>query len=111
MRCLFQKLPDGRWRCEVCGDETKRVYGRAPTQSCAKPASPLPKEPCVHRGAETRRVASTICCGGEKTRIKVFACAVHGECTIGTKFQGIQCCASCGEYEGVATSMGTKEDV
>lgn len=82
MKCRFQ-LIDGdatpkRYRC-ACGNviasdkppETFRASCRKPK---AKPG------PCVHLGAETRRVGCPTCQG--TVQLKVFACAVHGECTL-----------------------------
>jgi hypothetical protein len=36
--------------------------------------------------------------------IKVFACSIHGECTIGKQLDGVKCCATCGDYEPAAKS-------
>jgi hypothetical protein len=32
-------------------------------------------------------------------RLKVFACVVHGECTIGKAIAGLACCACCPDYD------------
>lgn len=89
--------------CPVCGRTTLAVRGRL---SCCTPGSrpkPPKRDDCVHRGAELRRQECPTCCGG-KTDIKVFACAVHCECSIRTRLVGVAgCCDSrCGDY--VATS-------
>jgi hypothetical protein len=54
------------------------------------------KEPCVHKGEERRLVECPTCCGG-KTKVKVFGCAVHGECSLGA-VAGVRGCQSCGDY-------------
>lgn len=57
---------------------------------------PLPddkKVQCRHKGKELRR---EVCgpCGG-RVQIKVFECAVHGECTLAKKLPGKACCSGC----------------
>jgi hypothetical protein len=37
-------------------------------------------------------------------RLKVFACALHGECTIARSLTGVACCATCPDYESVRLS-------
>jgi hypothetical protein len=59
--------------------------------------SPLPMLPCVRRGPEVRRIACKTCQG--ITAIKVFACEIHAECTIGKQLEVVKCCAVCGDYE------------
>lgn len=54
--------------------------------------------PCVHLGAELRRVVCESC-GGKKTQLKVFRCELFQECTLGRKLDGIACCQTCGDYE------------
>jgi len=34
--CTFEKLPDGRWSCPVCGFQTKQVFDTAPRRNCTK---------------------------------------------------------------------------
>ena len=48
---------------------------------------------CIHRGRELRQVTCPGCCGG--TRLKVFSCAKHGECTIVKSVDGVACCKTC----------------
>jgi len=52
---------------------------------------------CRHRG-ETRREQECPTCRGV-VRLKVFACELHGECTIGRSLAGVACCATCPDYE------------
>jgi hypothetical protein len=53
--------------------------------------------PCDHLGAEVRREDCTGC-KGKRTQIKIFDCAVHGECSIGKKLDGVACCAGCKDF-------------
>lgn len=57
--------------------------------------------PCRHRGAEVRRQDCATCAG--KVLLKVFACAVHGECTIGRQHDATACCATCPDYQTETT--------
>jgi hypothetical protein len=50
---------------------------------------------CVHRGAETRRIECKSCKGTVK--LKVFACAVHGECMMNRSTKGVKQCAGCAD--------------
>ena len=54
---------------------------------------PPPPSPCVHLGEEVRRVGCGSCRG--KVELKVFRCAVHGECTLGKRAPEVKgCCES-----------------
>ena len=60
-----------------------------------KRARPLP---CVHLGNETgERVVCGSCLDSEgqptRTKIKLFACDVHGQCSLGMKLDGLACCS------------------
>lgn len=58
---------------------------------------------CSHRGAEIRQQECETCSGHQ--RIKVFACPLRGECTIGKKLPVIVCCAviaDCGDFSPTA---------
>jgi hypothetical protein len=62
-----------------------------------KPAPHVPRLPCRHLGPETRRQTCATCAG--KVELKVFGCAVHGECTAAKRTDGVKgCCEGCGEY-------------
>jgi hypothetical protein len=49
---------------------------------------------CRHRGEPTGELLDCPSCPAGKVRLRVFACAVHGRCTL-EKPGGVQCCASC----------------
>ena len=52
-----------------------------------------PDRACIHLGAQTGERPCPSCSSGG-VRVKVFACAVHGSCTI-AKNVGAQVCAVC----------------
>jgi hypothetical protein len=69
------------------------------TATPAKLKATVPKEQCVHRGKEPIRSEECGGCRG-KTQLKVFPCAVFGECTIAkphAKARG--CCKGCESYK------------
>lgn len=52
---------------------------------------------CIHRGPELWQAPCDTCGGG--VRIKVFACAIHGECQFEDKIVEIKCCGDCVDRE------------
>ena len=52
--------------------------------------------PCIHLG-EDLRLQQCESCGGN-IQLKVFACDIYKECTLGKKLEGLQCCAMCKDY-------------
>ena len=51
---------------------------------------------CVHRGERTS-AADGKCPQGIRC-VKVYECALHGQCTLARKIDGIACCAGCADY-------------
>ena len=60
----------------------------------------LPRGECIHRGLEMRNERCPSC--GGMVQIKVFACALHSECTLAKSLQGIACCRTCQNFEPAA---------
>jgi len=55
-------------------------------------------QPCRHKGTEVRRQQWATCSG--KVELKVFACAVHSECTAVKPADGVKgCCQGCPDYQ------------
>jgi hypothetical protein len=77
--------------CPRCGF---KAGGRDWKKNCAK--SPQITTSCIHLGSELRRVDCQDCQG--TVRLKVFACAIHGQCTLRKRLDGVKCCAACGDY-------------
>ena len=57
---------------------------------------------CIHRGDELRNELCPTCRGGVK--VKVFACGVFGECTIGKRMSQIACCSTCLAFDAAKMS-------
>lgn len=69
---------------------------------------PLPKWPCVHRGAQNGTAACGGC-GGKTLVLPVFTCTVHGDCTVERMSQkvGRACCKVCKERKAPETTLDT----
>lgn len=105
-----------KWRCTGCGltinvepshfpithcrirHEYPRgvIHGGKSLPAAAKQAQ-RPKTPCAHRGEETRLQECSTCKG--KTLIKIFACPIHGECSMSKPLAAITCCEACPDYQ------------
>jgi hypothetical protein len=58
---------------------------------------------CVHRADDATRTETCPTCSGT-VALKVFPCAVHGECTITRRVAGVAgCCATCTDRAPVST--------
>src|SRR6476469_4231182 len=76
--------------------------GQRPQSQPDLPSNTPPRLGCTHRGEELRREACQTCAG--KSEIKVFACPLHGQCTVGAshgkgRLPATACCADCRHYE------------
>jgi len=70
--------------------------GRGPGQGAVRQPQLVAPLPCRHLGESVRKEACRACRG--HVQVKVFACALHGECTLGRMLQGTACCARCPDY-------------
>jgi hypothetical protein len=94
-----------RWRCPQCGAECRARSDRPPTRHCPAALDPAVQKaiqtratvPCAHRGEVVRYEACRSCCG--KVEIKVFGCALFGECTIGAEVGKLPMCVACDRYQ------------
>jgi hypothetical protein len=99
VNCSYEKTPDGKlWKCQRknCGHETlvRPHHKAAPRrQNCGGAKSAYR---CQYLGSLDSEKECDSCQG--KVRIKLFACAVHGQCSIGKALHGIATCSSCQDY-------------
>ncbi len=63
---------------------------------------PQQAAPCRHRGKMVRSEVCPSCRLG--VRLKVFSCAVHGECTLQRSWGSIPICLTCPSFEAVPES-------
>ncbi len=88
LACGQQRTPGVRYLCPEKSTPPERL--RSIAQAMA----------CVHFSGVLVRTESAVCCGGKKTRHKVFACAIHEECQLGSVLPGIAWCRKCAEWRG-----------
>lgn len=64
----------------------------------AKPAVTQNSVPCDHRGDVVRYDVSNLC-GTRGHQIAIYACVLHGECSLGRycRHQTVRSCATCGD--------------
>jgi len=98
-----QKTPHWHFLCQTRPDYfVLWEEGRGPGQ-----ISPAPKTArrgaCGHLGSALREQACPACRGN--VRIKVLACELHQQCTIGRRVESIACCAACSDYQPSATDQ------
>lgn len=108
-------------QCRVCwlfvhDPDFRQRWGGDPATALSAPGQPVPapppqdrSTPCLHRCQELRTVRCTSCRG--EVHVKVFACNLHRECTIGRQVRGpVACCATCLDYRpAVMTARGKPE--
>lgn len=76
--------------------------GRAPARCVRITAAQLaaledlPSTPCHHRGPAVSTRPCDSCRG--HVQIKIYACDLHGQCTIATPLDGAACCDACPDY-------------
>lgn len=86
VRCTSAKL-----RCSRAFNASE-VCPMCPFPDHEPPPPPAPMSRCIHLGLELRQVTCEPCKG--KPRIKVFACEVFGQCTIGKPVDGVSGCCN-----------------
>lgn len=95
---------------QYCGPADARGWRRVRCKRCNTLYAPTPDPPerfhaqcsaavlpCAHKGPEIRQQVCPTCTGS--VRLKVFACAEHGECTAIKALEDVQGCAMCGDYQ------------
>lgn len=97
--CDWQPAGGGGFVCAKCGSKTS-IISTALCQNEWQPELRSVREcrSCVHLG-ELLHLEPAICCGGKKTKHKIFDCAVHGECQLGQVVAGVACCVKCEHFQ------------
>lgn len=88
--CDFQ---NDAMTCPRCGYQAKArdVHRNCSAIKAANPSA------CLHRGKATGRVQTCETCQGN-VRVKVFACELHGECTISRQVDSLPVCHTCPDW-------------
>jgi hypothetical protein len=86
------------WMLEMCRrhQATFDLWERHQGPGQLTTLSRLAANPCVHI-REVVRVVDCLGCSGN-VLVKVYACELHGECTIGKQANNAACCAMCTDY-------------
>jgi len=100
LECTYEARSDGYCYCTRCPN---RMRGTAPTRChsiCKRENAPATIEDvtrCRHRSLQTIRYEPTNLCASRGGKIAVYACELHGECTL-RRFkhnQGPAICLGC----------------
>jgi hypothetical protein len=75
-------------------DQVKAYLGAQPTSASTATAT---RGTCTHLGAATGETQECRTCAGS-VRIKLFECALHGQCTLYKPLCQIHCCQTCPDY-------------
>jgi hypothetical protein len=70
---------------------------------------PVDYTSCIHRGTELRKQACSSCRG--TVNIKIYACAVHGECELSGRLPTVKFCGRCNERELSTSSNSEPEGI
>jgi|AGTN01.2.fsa_nt_gi hypothetical protein len=100
--CSVVALPSGKLRCPRClrpFHPLDRIEDNI-VRICSLPIARRAPAGCVHRGEQLRLQECPTCCGS--VRVKVFACAIHGECVIEKNGLGLARCWTCPEFRASA---------
>ena len=98
---------DGCHRCWLAENDPRyQAKWGLPVTAAPRPATPLaapaparvalPLRPCAHRGPEQERVQCPTCAG--HVEVKIFACAVHGRCSLAKPVPAAAVCQGCTDY-------------
>lgn len=105
IRCaLAPELPLTPAVCDLCRldwpDASPPTKPTPALRRLLSACAPNPSNnPCRHRGPATRRAGCPTCKGS--VQLKIFACALHGECTPVTSLGDLPCCAGCNDYDSL----------
>lgn len=94
------ELPSGRvlLTCKVCSFTREWSHPKL-VRKCgvqSRPTTHKPRDPCIHRGEVLRTEPCRSC--GKRVLVKVFACALHGECTVQKLIGELARCGTCEDY-------------
>lgn len=89
-----QTGPYGPGQCRLCW-----LYHNDPAYRALWDSHTMPLTvACRHLGAATGATVACPSCRGT-VALKLFACAIHGACTVARAVAGVACCASCPDRE------------
>jgi hypothetical protein len=106
---LAELEPLALWRC---ADGRLAFDKRDPRYRAIVDARPTRREPkrpardprCVHRGGPVGEGPCMSCAG--RVVVKVFACTVHGTCSIDKAPEGVRTCEGCADHSPPSAKAG-----
>ncbi len=109
--CNCNRCPKpGTWQsgqCRLCwlyhNDPRYRTLWEGSTTPLPSRQETNAGEPCCHRGTVLEEQQCRSCRGN--VSLKIFACALHGRCTVGKPLPDCACCATCQDYQTQATEQ------
>lgn len=119
--CQFvETIPGELYTCPVCGFTAKTsampsrkcrpwqkkpgtVRQKAPAKAATPKADPTARElrlqqqvpPCIHRGAVIEAKRTCELCGARGELYDLYACAIHGQCSLGKRDAKLKACFGC----------------
>jgi hypothetical protein len=91
-RCHLITGPYTPDQCRLCW-----LYHHAPAYRALWDSAARAVAACRHRGEAIDLIECPTCQG--RIRLKVFACTVHGQCTIDTPLLIVACCKQCPDFQ------------
>lgn len=93
MDCDFS---NSELKCSRCGFAIGKLGGNATwRKNCT---APINVGDCQHLGAEMRRVVCQTCDDKGQFKIKIMACEIFGECTLGQQIEALPVCSTCQSF-------------
>ena len=91
--------------CRLCVLYTTRADYRALWDRTPTRPVPRSRDFCLHRGPATGSLVDCPTCAG-KVSLKLFACSLHGRCTLEKSVPEFACCRDCPDHtERIATEL------
>lgn len=78
-----------------------REEGEAILRGDAIPQPSIAEWPCIHRGEVVELGACNVC-GLRGQPFEIFACSVHGRCSIGYRHTAVKSCFRCDDQISIA---------
>ena len=101
----IQSEVPGIWVCPVCGKrgQTSHAFlcrhgGAGTGVSTTRPQS-VQAAPCVHRGDVIEKNAVCELCGARGELYDVFACDIHGQCSLSKRSTKLKSCGGCSDFQ------------
>lgn len=109
MNCDLEPRSEKNWQCSRggCRRIVPRYSEQPPLVMCAVGQEPY--RDCIHLSREVVDIrACESCCG--HVRVKLFKCAIHGQCTTHAEISGVKCCLTTCDERVTPSPSRAKDD-